>query len=670
LVALVALASLSAGCGPIDWPTFGFDSAHTRTTSDTAPSVQTVSNLNRAWIGITGGAVKSSPAVAGGIVYVASIDGRLYAYDAIDTGNCSWGNLCSPRWSAVIGSGSESSPAVANGVVYVGSSDGHLYAFDAHGSTNCTGSPVVCQPLWSARTAGAVSSSPVVGAGVVYVGANDGRLYAFDARGTTNCSAAVCLPLWSAVTDGAVSSSPAVAGTSVYVGSGDGKLYAFDNGGSTNCALAVCLPLWTGTTGAAVTSSPTVAAGVVYVGSSDHSLYAFDAAGTTGCASGTTRSCAPLWTAPTAGAVASSPAVSGGAVYVGSDDSNLYAFDANGTRNCSASLKLCRPLWHAPTGGGVRSSPAVANQVVYVGSSDGQFYAFDGNGAQNCTGSPVTCAPLWSQDTGGAVTSSPAISNGWIYVGSAGGSLRAYRLVISPVDATLAAFPVTPDGTDVFGLSVSAGAVTASAPGSNVGGNSRSVFSRRADATATDEQSCATWSSDSGRQDQEGAALRVHAANGGIKAITVTKNVWLAASWIFNVHVWDTSAPPVATQIGQFNLGSVFNPNNQLVPLPWTLCARVVGSALTFIVWPTNQPTPAWNDPTHGGSVTLPSGYSDPGAACWYIGHLNPGDSAVFTSLSSGPVTSSTANPTTSGPSRTLAPTTPPRAPTAIPTLP
>src|ERR1700680_4878548 len=102
LIALVALASLSAGCGPIDWPTFGFDIAHTRATSDTAPSLQTVADLNRAWIGITGGAGSSSPVIAGGNVYVASTDGHLYVYDAIDRGNCSWGTLCSPRWSAVI----------------------------------------------------------------------------------------------------------------------------------------------------------------------------------------------------------------------------------------------------------------------------------------------------------------------------------------------------------------------------------------------------------------------------------------------------------------------------------------------------------------------------------------------------------------------------------------
>src|SRR5690349_18003301 len=39
------------------------------------------------------------------------------------------------------------SAAVANGVLYVGSLDGHFYAFDANGSTNCAGAPLTCAPL-------------------------------------------------------------------------------------------------------------------------------------------------------------------------------------------------------------------------------------------------------------------------------------------------------------------------------------------------------------------------------------------------------------------------------------------------------------------------------------------------------------------------------------------
>jgi outer membrane protein assembly factor BamB len=54
-----------------------------------------------------------------------------------------------------------------------------------------------------------------------------------------------------------------------------------------------------------------------------------------------------------------------GAVYIGSDDGNVYAL------NAATGI----PLWKYVTGGPVSSSPAVVNGVVYVGSSDGYVYA-------------------------------------------------------------------------------------------------------------------------------------------------------------------------------------------------------------------------------------------------------------------------------------------------------
>jgi outer membrane protein assembly factor BamB len=161
------------------------------------------------------------------------------------------------------------------------------------------------------------------------------------------------------------------------------------------------------------------------VGSDDGNLYAFDAAGVAGC-SGVPKMCAPLWTATTGGAVHSSPAVANGVVYVGSDDGNLYAFDAAGVAGCSGVPKMCAPLWTAPTGGAVHSSPAVANGVVYVGSDDGNLYAFDAAGVAGCSGVPKMCAPLWTAPAGGAVDSSPALANGVVYVGSLDGNLYVF----------------------------------------------------------------------------------------------------------------------------------------------------------------------------------------------------------------------------------------------------
>jgi outer membrane protein assembly factor BamB len=172
----------------------------------------------------------SSPAVANGVVYVGSDDGKLEAFDANGVSGCS-GNpkTCIPLWTASAGSEVRSSPAVANGVVYVGSADGRLYAFDADGVSGCSGSPKVCTPLWSALTGEEITSSPSVANGVVFVGSGDRHVYAFDAAGVKRCSGdpKECSPLWSAATPDVVSfSSPAVAGGMVYIGSLD-ALQAF-----------------------------------------------------------------------------------------------------------------------------------------------------------------------------------------------------------------------------------------------------------------------------------------------------------------------------------------------------------------------------------------------------------------------------------------------------------
>lgn len=72
-------------------------------------------------------------------------------------------------WTAETGAAVRSSPAVGNGVVYVGSDDGKVYAMDA-----ATGAV-----LWTATTGGEVFSSPAVALGRVYVGSFDEKLYSF-----------------------------------------------------------------------------------------------------------------------------------------------------------------------------------------------------------------------------------------------------------------------------------------------------------------------------------------------------------------------------------------------------------------------------------------------------------------------------------------------------------
>src|SRR5262252_7305893 len=69
------------------------------------------------------------------------------------------------------------------------------------------------------------------------------------------------------------------------------------------------------------------------------------------------------WQFKTAGAIASSPAVANGVVYIGSADGALYAVDQ----------KSGQQKWKAQTRGPVASSPAVAEGLVFCLSYDGGF---------------------------------------------------------------------------------------------------------------------------------------------------------------------------------------------------------------------------------------------------------------------------------------------------------
>jgi outer membrane protein assembly factor BamB len=62
-----------------------------------------------------------------------------------------------------------------------------------------------------------------------------------------------------------------------------------------------------------------------------------------------------------------SPSVVNGAIYIGSNDGNLYAVDAeSGTQK-----------WKFDAKSRVPSTPAVSGGIVYFGTYDGNFYAVD-----------------------------------------------------------------------------------------------------------------------------------------------------------------------------------------------------------------------------------------------------------------------------------------------------
>jgi hypothetical protein len=111
-------------------------------------------------------------------------------------------------------------------------------------------------------------------------------------------------------------------------------------------------------------SSPAVSGGLVYFGSSDGNVYALDA--TTG---------GLKWKFRTGDIVHSSPAIAGGTVFVGSWDTYLYGWILHGKRNGVSNRGGSRNLQQI----GIQASPAIGNGVVYFGCRDSKFYALDAN---------------------------------------------------------------------------------------------------------------------------------------------------------------------------------------------------------------------------------------------------------------------------------------------------
>ena len=427
--ALFALALL-AGPAASAQATFHGDVARTGVYASPGPR-----QLGRVkWTFKTGGAIVASPAVADGVVYVASLDTQLYAIDQ-ETGT--------EKWKFKSRLPIASSPAVSGGTLYFVSSTGALAALDV-----ATGQPkwvfaAEYEKRFEAKNLHGYApaaqtipdawdlfvSSPAVARGKVYFGSGDGGVYAVDA--------ATGILQWKFQTRDVVHASPAVSGGVVYIGSWDSYLYALDaESGQLKWSFkAGDDPAIHNQVG--FQSSPAVADGVVYVGCRDAHVYALDA--TTGH---------KLWDYPTSKSwVIGTPAVRDGTVYVGTSDS---------ARFMALEAKTGRLRFNFDAKAYVFSSAAIAGDLVYFGSHNGKLYALDARTGElawefrseasradplqvlNPDGSlnQTAFAPVFGdfQDmyvallkflSVGAIFSSPVVDRGTVYVGSADGRLYA-----------------------------------------------------------------------------------------------------------------------------------------------------------------------------------------------------------------------------------------------------
>ncbi len=296
--------------------------------------------------------VISAPKTDGTLVFFGSTNYIAYAID----------RQCQEVWKFPTADRIKSDPLVAGGVVYVSSYDGHLYALQAASGQRLWSFPSTTDPLGEtpaldvaakgkrrrAPTAAALSevgdfsySSPALDDGVLYVGNLDHHLYAIDAH-----SGAMW---WRFKTDGPVTSSPQVQDGVIYFGSNDGNLYALD-GATREVIWKVLTRDW-------VNSSPRLADGVIYVGSNDRHVYAISAD------LGHLK-----WKAEIKGPAIAIPAVYQNLVFAAgsSGDGAIYALE----RDDGA------VFWRYTTDGKIDSDPVVVGDRLYVSSADGQLYGF------------------------------------------------------------------------------------------------------------------------------------------------------------------------------------------------------------------------------------------------------------------------------------------------------
>jgi outer membrane protein assembly factor BamB len=333
--------------------------------SAAAPSPPAAGEVQPVWEFTCEGEIRSSPAVADGVVYVGSYDHNLYAVDARQ-GRFIWKYAAEDVIS--------SSPCPWKELVFVGSDDRLIYALNRE-----TG-----RIVWSAPTRGRVISSPRVAHGHVFVGSDDHCMYNLEAR--------TGRLVWKYQTDSYVRSSPAVSEEYVYFGSDDTNVYAVE--------IRSNRLKWRYRTHRQVISSPLLYEGLLFFGSVDRTFYAVDAKAGWG-----------VWQHRVMKSIFSSPAISEslGLVYFGSTDRCVYAIDYS---------RGPPPVWAFETGGSVStSSPAVTEEAVYVGSGDGYLYSLDAR----------TGELRWKFYTGASVVSSPAVSGDLVYIGSKDHKLYALQ---------------------------------------------------------------------------------------------------------------------------------------------------------------------------------------------------------------------------------------------------
>jgi outer membrane protein assembly factor BamB len=311
---------------------------------------------------------------ADGTFYIANFPGVLFALrdsqSASDQLEVVW------RFHPPMSSSFHATPALSadGGTLYLGFASG---GFNAPGAAtlyavNVTSSGPSPQVVWTADLgATRVMASPTVGPdGTVYVGTAAGQLFAVGSDGKTK---------WTAQTGPTIKSGPALGSDgTVYMPTSDGKMYAVTPQGQVKWSFDFGehlgpTPLVTsaqqgpgggggGASGIGSGASPTIGPdGTVYIGANNSNMYAVNPDGSMKWLFEADRELAGIWTTPALSADAS-------VLYFGANKGGVYAVNAaDGTKK-----------WQFSIYGSIYASSILDNSgTLYTGTTIEHLYAND-----------------------------------------------------------------------------------------------------------------------------------------------------------------------------------------------------------------------------------------------------------------------------------------------------
>ncbi len=218
-------------------------------------------------------------AIGDGKVFFVRGDGKMVALSASNGREL---------WTYSSGLELRSAPHFSGGIVFLGEQRGIFSAIN----------PKTGKRDWGGGAGGPINT-PATEGGNVYFSSWDGSVQSVRIRGV--------IPQWRVSVNDPVTTAPSIAANKIFVGTANGKVVAMNRADGNI--------LWNfDTQGGTVTGIPVMAEGLVFVGGGQGTLFVLDAA------SGGTR-----FTFSTGGGINGTPAFSGGVLFLGSADGNVYA---------------------------------------------------------------------------------------------------------------------------------------------------------------------------------------------------------------------------------------------------------------------------------------------------------------------------------------------------------